>query len=534
MTALDTHITAVALYADRARVTRAGNVSVEPGSYRLEVGDLPRQLDAASVRAAARGTARARLLGVDVRRKHYEQTPVAEIREMEAQAEALQDERAALDARSLRLKEDRGAAQGLAGQAEIYAKGLARGRITPEEQMALFDALRARAETVDAALQEAAQQRRDLDRRIAKLQKDLQHARGARSTERHVATVDVEVVAAGELTVELTYVVAQAGWTPLYDLRLIEDGAEDATLNVGYLAEVRQNTGEDWAEVALTLSTARPALAETVPELPPWYIAIYQPPPPRESRKRAARPAAFSAMADTAGAEMDDFIQVKEEAAPVVEAEEVVATVASEGAAVTYRVPGTVSVPADGEPRKVTVARFDLEPALDYVTAPKLVAAAYRRATVTNASAYTLLPGKANLFAGDAFIGATALELTAPGGEIELYLGVDDRVKVARELLQRDVDKKLLRDRRRLRYAYQITLENLLATEARITLHDQIPAPRHEDIKVKLEAATPEPAEQSKLGLLRWELALAPGEKRDARFEFSVEHARDATVTGLP
>ncbi len=534
MTALDTHITAVALYADRARVTRTGTVQVEPGSLQLEISDLPRQLDAASVRAAARGTARARLLGVDVRRKHYVQTPVAAIREMEAQVEALQDERAALDARAARLKEDRDAAQGLAGQAEIYAKGLARGRITPEEQMALFDALRARAETVDAALQEAAQQRRDLDRRIAKLQKDLQHARGARSTERHVATVDVEVVAAGELTVELTYVVAQAGWTPLYDLRLIEDGAEDATLNVGYLAEVRQNTGEDWAEIALTLSTARPALAETVPELQPWYIAIYQPPPPRESRKRAARPMMEPMAIHDAGAEMDDFIQVEEEAAPEVEAEEALATVASEGAAVTYRVPGTVSVPADGEPRKVTVARFDLEPALDYVTAPKLIAAAYRRATVTNASAYTLLPGKANLFAGDAFIGATALGLTAPGGEIELYLGVDDRVKVERELLQRDVDKRLLRDRRRLRYAYEVTLENLLATEARVTLHDQIPAPRHEDIKVKLEAATPEPVEQSKLGLLRWELALAPGEKRDVRFEFSVEHARDATITGLP
>lgn len=533
MTTLETQITAVTLYPDRARVLRTGQLQVEPGSYRLEVEDLPQQLDAASVRAAARGTARARLLGVDVRRKYYEQTPVTAIRELEAQIEALQDELAVLDARATRLKEDRGAAQGLAGQAEIYARGLARGRLTPEAQMALFDAVQARAEAIDAALQEIALQRRDLNRRLAKLQKEVQRAQGQRATERNVAAVDIEVTVAGELTVELLYMVAQAGWTPLYDLRLLEE--ERATLSVGYLAEARQRTGEDWREVALTLSTARPALAETAPELDPWYLNLYQPPPPREALKRAARPMALRAAMDTAGAEMDDFLIQDEraEAPPEMEAEPVVALVASEGAAVTYRVPGTVTVPADGEPRKVTVAQFNLDPALDYVTAPKLVEAAYRRATVTNASPYTLLPGKANLFAGETFIGVTALELTAPDGKIELYLGVDDRIKVKRELQQRDVDKVLLRDRRRLRYAYQIKLENLLMSETRVLLHDQIPTARHESIKVKLEAATLPPTEQSKLGLLKWELTLAPGEKREIGFEFSVEHPKDIQVTGL-
>jgi uncharacterized protein (TIGR02231 family) len=171
---------------------------------------------------------------------------------------------------------------------------------------------------------------------------------------------------------------------------------------------------------------------------------------------------------------------------------------------------------------------------LDYVTAPKLVEAVYRRAQVTNDSPYTLLPGTANLFAGDEFIGATELELVAPQGEIELYLGPDDRVKVERELKRREVDKKFIGDKRRLHYAYEITLENLLPTEARVTLHDQIPVSRHEDVKVKLSAAEPEPSEQSELNLLDWELELAPGEKRDVRFGFTVEHPRAMRLTGLP
>ena len=217
-----------------------------------------------------------------------------------------------------------------------------------------------------------------------------------------------------------------------------------------------------------------------------------------------------------------------------VEAEVMMATVESAGAAVTYSVPAAVTLPADGAPHKVTVAMFQLTPTLDYVTAPKLVEAVYRRAKVANASPYTLLPGDADLFAGDEFIGATKLELVAPGGEIELYVGADDRVKVERELKRREVDKKLLGDRRRMRYGYEIRLENLLTTPAKLTLHDQIPVARREEIKVRLESADPSPTEQTELNLLRWELTLAPKEKRVVRFDFSIEFPRAMDVIRMP
>jgi uncharacterized protein (TIGR02231 family) len=206
----------------------------------------------------------------------------------------------------------------------------------------------------------------------------------------------------------------------------------------------------------------------------------------------------------------------------------------SSGAAVTYHVPGTTSVPSDGQPHKVTVAHFTLKPDLDYVSAPKLVEAVYRRATVVNDSPYLLLPGAANLFAGEAFIGVSSLELTAPQGEFELYLGVDDRLKIERELKRREVGKLLIGGKRRMIYGYEIALENLLDSVASLTLHDQIPVSRHEDIKVRLESVEPKPAEQTELNLLNWELSLAPKEKRTVRFDFSVEAPQTLTMIGLP
>lgn len=526
MTKLESQIAAVVVYPDRARVTRSGTVALQAGDHRLEVGELPSRLDEASVRASARGTARARLLGVDVRREFYAETPAERVRELERRVEELEDEMRGLDARAELLTQERSGVAALIGQTEAFARGLAFGKTDVEAQMALYDGLRERADGLDAALLELAGQRRELEGRLEKARSELERLREGRERERRTAVVEIEVSREGELTLELDYVVPGAGWRPLYDLRLGEEG-EEPVLEVGYLAQVTQRTGEDWNDVVLRLSTARPALAETIPELDPWYVR----PVPEVRRMRVGadmvKAAAPPPPAATAGAEPEADRAVEE-------AQVAMAAVEGAGAAVTYRVPGSVTVPADGAPHKVTVARLAWSPELDYVAAPKLVEAVYRRARVTNESDYTLLPGTASLFTSDQFVGTVELEMVAPQGEVELYLGADDRIRVERELKRRQVDKRLIGGRRRLRYAYAITLENLGASEAQITLHDQVPVPRHEEIKVKLGAVEPGAAERTDLGLLDWRMGLAAGETQVVRFDFTVEHPPDMRLVGLP
>ncbi|MGD1993252.1 MAG: mucoidy inhibitor MuiA family protein [Anaerolineae bacterium] len=523
MVELASRIMAVVVYGDRARVTRAGEVTLEPGKHRLKLPELPQALDLTSVRAAARGTP-ARLLGVDVGQEFYVETPEERVRQLERKIEERQDQLQALDARAALLKEQRASIRGLMEATDTFARGLAFGKVSPESHLQLMEHLGERADQVERSILEASVQRRDLEREVRKLQQELAQLRGARGRQRYAATIEIEVLEEGKLTVELTYVVANAGWTPLYDLRLVED-----RLEVGYLAQVTQRSGEDWRDVALTLSTARPALAETVPELDPWFVQPLRPKPLRAPQPRMAR-AALSMEQEMAEPRSG---AAPEAAVEPVDAAVVTAEVETRGASVTYRVPDPVYVPADGTSQKVQVAMVDLPPEIDYVSAPKLVEAAYRRAKVTNDSEYTFLSGVANLFDGDEFIGATELELTAPQGEFELYLGTDDRVRVGRELKRRDVDKRLIGNQRRYQYGYQIEVENQLAEAIEITLHDQIPVSRHEDIKIRLESTQPKPDEETELGLLRWELTLPPGEKKTVRFDFLVEHPRDMTVLGL-
>jgi len=165
---------------------------------------------------------------------------------------------------------------------------------------------------------------------------------------------------------------------------------------------------------------------------------------------------------------------------------------------------------------------------------PKHTDAVFRRATVENESSTPLLAGAANLFVADEFIGRTKLDFTPVKGEVELLLGVEDRITVERELVKRDVDKRLFGDNRRLRYGYKIELKNLLETAVSVELHDHIPVGRHEQIKIKFENAAPEPTEKSDLNLLEWHLTLPAKGETAVTYDYQVEHPRSLQVVGLP
>jgi uncharacterized protein (TIGR02231 family) len=210
------------------------------------------------------------------------------------------------------------------------------------------------------------------------------------------------------------------------------------------------------------------------------------------------------------------------------------ATVDGSGATVTFTLAQSVSVPSDNSPHKVNIAAISLTPKLDYLSVPKLAEAAYRRATIANRSEYLLLPGQANLFVDGDFIGSLTLDRVAPNEEFEIALGVDDRVVVVRELKAREVDKKIIGDRRRIRVAYEIEVQNLRDRTIDLDVRDQLPVSRHEQIKVKLEAVEPRPIEQTELNELIWKVSLATNAKQTCRLDFTIEHPAAMQVAGLP
>ena len=525
---IEAPVVAVTVFRDGARVQRSGTVSVPPGLRTVVVGGLPAGLDPASVRVAARGAGLA-LLNVEVHRRHRahplrEQTARlrSEVERCRDAVQALDDEDAAEQARLDFLGHLSGAA------ADALARAAGFGRAGHDELTAMAGHLSADTAGALGRRRDIAARQRAARRELEAAEQSLAEAeqRAGRAVAFCEVATGLEAGAATEAEVDLSYHVPGASWRPLYDLTLT-----GGRLAVSYLAEVNQQTGEDWPEVELVLSTTRRGRHQALPELDPWYIGRAAPVVAARMRRSlppglpAHAPLAFAA-AGIAGAGAAEL----PEAAPLV-AEP--GEPGESGAGLAYRVQRPMSVPADGGPHKTTVARFELDAALDHLVVPALAAEAYLRATVTNTSSLLLLPGPARVFHGTGFVGQTALETVAAGEEFELQLGVDDQIRVERELRRRSTGKAVIGGTRTVDVGYEITVENHRPDQARVSVHDHIPVSTDGDIKVRLREASPNPAGQTDLGELTWDLTLDGGKSATIRYRFTVEHPAQVSVAGL-
>jgi uncharacterized protein (TIGR02231 family) len=535
-TSLDAPIVAVTVFRDGARVQRSGTVSVEPGLRPVVIGGLPASVDPASVRVAARGPGLA-LLDVEVHRR-YRTDPLreetarlrAEVDRCRDLVQGLDDEDTAEEARLSFLGHLSESA------ATALARAVSFGRAGHDDLARMAGHLSADTGDSLGRRREISARRRSARRELEAAEQRLEAAETR--ADHTVAFIEVsatlEAGAATSAEIEVSYHVRGASWRPLYDLTL-----EGERLAVSYLAEVWQQSGEDWPAVELILSTTRRGLHQALPELDPWYIGRARP-VPAPYRAMTMRKGLSAARAAAGPADDNEMAVVPAAAVPLaahLTAEPAQSGVPGEpgdlGSGLVYRVQRPLAVPADGEPYKTMVAQFALDAELDHLAVPVLAPEAYARATVTNTSSLLLLPGPARVFHGPQFVGETVLETVAAGEEFELQLGVDDQIRVERQLRRRSTSKAMIGGTRTIDVGYEITVENHRPGQARISVHDHIPVSSDGDIKVRLREASPDPAGQTDLGELTWDLSLEAGQTATIRYRFTVEHPAQVTVAGL-
>ena len=536
-------IVAVTVYPSGAQITRTGQGEVDgPGEHSVRIVGLPRTMLRDSLRAEGRGPEGTRIVSVDTAVEYHPAAPeetLARLRDQIAEVE-----------RSVKLTANK--QQAIAEQqawlrvmgeqsGRSLAWGVARGTAKPEDARALFAYASEEGERLATQALDAQRESEDLQRKLAALQRELQRLQGTAGSDRLSAEVRLLTQAAGPVELTLTYVVGQASWVPRYDARVDRDRA---TMLLSQQAIVRQHSGESWDVVSMTISSARPSLATSLPDdPPPWYVDAARPVPIPEPRAmRAARPQQF--MLRAGAAESAATIADSEMQAPVTAslapAEWQAPEAERAGAAQVFHVADGAGVPSDGEPHVFGMGDFELPGRLEYVVMPATAAGAHLRAVASNATGRVLLPGTLHVFytrpTGDEFVGATPLELTAEGSDLTLYLGLDDNVTVKRQLIERDTDKGSLLQRgvRIVTLAYRTTLVNRTAASRRVIVKDSLPLTRHEKIKVRALDIRPQPSERTKLDQLTWDLTLAADETRQIEWRCSVESPADLEITPLP
>jgi uncharacterized protein (TIGR02231 family) len=513
-------IDAVTVFPSGAEISRLAKVKLVKGEGRIVFPDLPAQAIAGSIRVEGKSTGKLEIGSVDAKRLSVPRsdpaTTESERKKLEDQIESLRDTRALFEGQTEAANAQRTLINNLTNLPTIPPQPMAGPQPAPDWK-ALIATIGTGLVDVKRAELEAQLKIRETDRKITELQGKLNALAPIRQERTEVA---VAVTAGADLEADLVvkYQVPSASWTALYDARLSTGGKAAAPkLDLTRRAAIQQTTGEPWTNVTLALSTTRPTVGASAPELrtmtvdymPDFAPAVAAAPAPVARQMMKQR-------RDEGLAQDRDAMAAGAMAAP----EPVMAEATVRNAAVmqapfqaVYGVPGRATVAPTGEIKNVQLMEESIEPQLLVRTVPKLDAKAFLYAKLILPKSSAVLPGAVSLFRDGTFVGTGKLPLLAPGEEHELGFGGDDSIRVKHAIAEdKRGEKGLISSSKTDTRNYKITVKNLHQRPMNIVVFDHVPVSQQQDIKVTM-TAKPQPTKSDvddKRGVLAWEAKLEP------------------------
>ncbi|HLH49294.1 MAG TPA: mucoidy inhibitor MuiA family protein [Roseiarcus sp.] len=516
-------IDAVTVFPDAAVVTRIAQVDLPEGDSVLAFKDLPLTLDPASLRVAGAGDAKIAIGAVDSDVEPAAAKPPDSA--LEAKLASLKAEREALRSKIDTLQAKRAMILNYA-KASPEKLTLDSKPLDVSQWGAAWDAVANGLFKLGDDLRPAEAQAHALDEEIKALEAQRQRPSPA-TAPRRAANVALNAASQTHATITLSYRIAGANWVPAYDAAL-DTSAKSVAL--ARRALLSQRTGEDWSNVALTLSTARVARSADAPDVRPIKIDFWQPPvytPLESQRTLSAAPQSAQAPAPMAKKDMAP-------AKPSIPAEETASEGESGAYSAEFKVPGRVSLAADGAQKSFLLARVSAPAAIVAKTAPGLDQTAYLEAHLTAAGDAPLLPGEVALHRDDTFVGRERIGFVAPGDGFDLGFGADDKIKVARAPLNRKENEPTWYNQTKIETRqFKTTVKNLHDFPVKIQVIDRLPYSENVAITAELLPATTPPTEKQvgdKRGVMSWTLDLQPGESKDVILAYRLKWPADRDI----
>lgn len=500
----------VTVYLQGAQVSRTAAVALPAGPTALKFTGLSPMLDPESIQVSALGNFT--ILSVQHQINYMkENEPDAEVKKLQTEIQQLQ------------IKTDREQAA-LSALEEEERFILANKTLGGEKGWTAED-LKAGADFYRSRLTELRLRKLDISLVVQKLNEDKKRFQNQinelNARQRNVATseivVNVSAPAAVSAEFALSYLAPNASWTPSYDVR-VQDITKPLALT--YKAQVVQNTGENWSNVQLTLSTGNPSLNNTRPELQAWWLRFYEPVAYYGRRERMQTMDSPATMAKESVMSRDED---KAASGPVVE--QVERTTTQE-----FRIAQPYSIVGGTKPVTVVIAQEEVPAFYEYYCVPKLDKTAYLTAGIADWNSYRLLSGEALLFFEGSYVGKTYLNTAETGDTLRLSLGRDESIVVERKREKEFAEKQFLGGKITQTTGWNIELRNSKKQAVSIVIEDQYPLSTSEEIEVKLEqskGAVVNPA----TGQLLWKLNIAPGKTEKLNFRYSVRYPGKRQLT---
>jgi uncharacterized protein (TIGR02231 family) len=334
------------------------------------------------------------------------------------------------------------------------------------------------------------------------------------------------------IELNLSYIANNAGWSPIYDLRTKDIRS---AMSLAYRANVYQNTGIDWKNVKLTLSTSNPSQGGIKPELDTQFLTVYEPQPvfkrgrgdyAGDNQPNSPQPVmAMSNEEKVAGfAKKEDDVWAA--------AKNLAVGVSESTLSVNFDIQIPYSIPSSGNPELVDIQNHSLNADYRYSTVPKYDTDAFLVAVVKDFEKYNLLPGKANVYFEGTFVGETQIAGSGTTDSLMVSLGRDKKIITKREMVDNFKSRKSVGSNIKETFGYRISLRNTKSEAVTLSIEDQIPVSQDSRIEVELEDAKGA-ALKAEDGKLTWNITLQPLDTKEIIVKYNVKYPKGKTINNL-
>jgi uncharacterized protein (TIGR02231 family) len=494
-------VRAVTLFRDAARVTRYITIDGDPGEWTVVVTGLPMSLKRGSVRTDPRGS-------VEV--LNVVETTDGALRGTTADV-ALKSKRARL---ADEVGSNRSAVRAYAQQANYLAKlesfvatatleDTARGTLEVEAVRELSLFVFEQQIRIGTEIDRLTRESRDLISREAVLKAQEAKARAVAASP--VVKLQLKKLHAGRTKLAVSYLIPGPNWKPDYGLELIT-GKPHATLVSR--ARVSQHTGEDWSGVRMTLSTEGANSDAQGAPLAPLAVTLRKIP--------KSEPDILLERLDRNELQLAELELPEGFKFPATEGDSISDSVAR------ITVDGQVDVLSAAGAQLVQLSRRQVPGDVYLVATPLTDSVTHRRASISNNTRRTLLPGRMDIFLDGRFLAKSSVPSVRARQSFTAELGAEPAFSVARRRNSRTVATQ--GNQRRIMVGYALELINNTGTMQNLRLFERHPVATERGlIEVHLDDATPPLSTDeaylrtdAKKGILRWDLTVPPHDNGDA------------------
>lgn len=507
-------IDAVTVFVSGAEVTRRGEVTIPAGGHRLIISDLPPRIDPARLQVSL-DNANVRLGNLQLKEVYAAELSGEEELRLQSELEALfydrQEITDTIESANTQLKFLDSLASGSVGGKQAVLAG--------SELVELLGSLAALSNEARLVIRDANQLLKNLDRDVEQKRLELSQVETRRRSQQ-ILTVSVDAESATTAVVSISYPVVQARWNWLYEARL---DTQTRTLELQRKVSVSQTTGENWANVQLDITTARPNENTRTPKLDSLLVDFI-------SDRPAPAPMQSTAFRLEQRLKVDADTAIEE---AVVGGSYIRSTVDVEASQylVNFNIPGRVSIAADSQPQLLPIDQRGLPVNLVTRAVPERDTNAYLEARFTLDDSVPLQAGLMQLYRDGAFIGRQMVAQFLPGEEVSLAFGKDERVRVEIRA-QPEASRGGSTFRRNAvedhRTHYQLT--SFHADPIELEILARIPISQNSAIDVEISKdATPFDEENvgGNTGVVLWKRQLQSSEVVEIRHYYAITYPQD-------